>query len=306
MFCKNMLTLLKKTIKTGWLNFIRNSAISIATCFIIGMTIFLITSLLIMKDVADYLINVIQEKVDISIYLKDTVAEEEILVLKDEIAKIPEVKEVQYVSRVEALDRFVERYKNNPVVIESLAEVGNPLLPALNVKAWQANQYDAVVSFLENSPSKDLIDKVDYHERKPVIDRISAMTATFNALGIIMSLVLAIVAILVAFNQVRLAIYNAREEIAIQRLVGASNWFIRGPFLAQGAISGVFAAVGAALIFSIAIFILSPKLTVLFSGLSISGVFLSKFWLLFFIQLLVGIGLGVISSIIAMKKHLEV
>ena len=305
MFCKNMLTLLKKTIKTGWLNFIRNSAISIATCFIIGMTIFLITSLLIMKDVADYLINVIQEKVDISIYLKDTVAEEEILVLKDEIAKIPEVKEVQYVSRAEALDRFVERYKNNPVVIESLAEVGNPLLPALNVKAWQANQYDAVVSFLENSPSKDLIDKVDYHERKPVIDRISAMTATFNALGIIMSLVLAIVAILVAFNQVRLAIYNAREEIAIQRLVGASNWFIRGPFLAQGAIIGIFASLGTLLIFSIAVFYLGPKIAIVFSGFDVSGYFFSKFFPIFLLQFIFGVGLGISSSWLAVRKYLR-
>lgn len=301
-----MITSLKKIIKTGWLNFVRNSGISIATCFIIGMTIFLITSLFVMKDITNYLIDLIQEKVDISIYFKDTAEEDAILAFKDDIEKIPEVKEVQYVSRAEALDRFVERYKNNPVVMESLQELGNPLRPALNIKAWQANQYEAVVSYLENSPNKDLVEKIDYSERKPLIDRIFATTKAMNIFGIVMSIILATVAMLVTFNQVRLAIYNSREEIGIQRLVGASNWFIRGPFLAQGAISGVFAAVATTIVFSIMVFALSPKLTVLLSGLSVSSAFLSKFWFLLFVQLIVGIGLGVVSSIIAIRKYLEV
>ena len=127
-----------------------------------------------------------------------------------------------------------------------------------------------------------------------------------NALGITMSLILAMVAVLVSFNQVRLAIYNSREEIGIQRLVGASNWFIRGPFLAEGAMSGIFASVATTIVFSIILLILSPRFDVILSGFSISGVFFAKFWPLFFIQMLIGVGLGVFSSIIAIRKYLEV
>ena len=165
-----------------------------------------------------------------------------ILELKAEIVKLPEVKEVEYVSRAQALERFIERYQGNAVVMESLLEVGNPLLPTLNITAWQASQYQALTNYFENSPQKDSIHKVDYFERKPVIERITSIASTFNVVGIILSLMLATIAILVAFNQIRLAIYSSREEISVQRLVGASNWFIRGPFLIEGAISGIFAA----------------------------------------------------------------
>lgn len=301
-----MLVLLKRIIRAGWLNFIRNSGLSIATCFIIAMTIFLITSLFLLRDVTKFLIENLQEKVDISVYFKETTSEEEILELKDEIAKIPEVKNVEYISRVEALDRFIQRYKDNPAVIESLNEVGNPLLPALNIRAWQANQYTAVTSFLENTSQKDLIDKVDYFQRKPVIERIFSITTAINIIGISLFIILATIAVLVAFNQIRLAIYNSREEIGIQRLVGASNWFIRGPFLIQGVISGFLAAVATLLIFSLTVFLLSPKFAILVPSLNIFNSFLGKFWLFFLIQLLTGIGLGVFSSIIAIRKYLEV
>jgi len=301
-----MIFLLKRITRAGWLNFIRNSGISFATCFIIGMTIFLIVSLFLLRDVTQFLIQNLQEKIDISVYFKETAPEEDILKLKEEIAKIPEVKSVEYISRVEALDHFIQRYKNNPVVMESLNEVGNPLLPALNIKAWQANQFTAVTSFLENVPQKDLIDKVDYYQRKPVIERIFSMATTINVIGIIFSIILATIAILVTFNQIRLAIYSSREEISVQRLVGASNWFIRGPFLVQGAISGVIAAIATLFVFTLAVFLLSPKFEILFTGLNIFNTFLSKLWLFLLIQILIGIILGVLSSIIAIRKYLEV
>jgi len=301
-----MIILLKRIFRAGWLNFTRNLGLSLATCFIIGMTIFLIASLFLLRDVTQFLITSLQEKIDISVYFKETTPEEEILQLKDEITKIPEVKSVEYISRVEALDRFIQRYKNNPVVIESLNEIGNPLLPSLNIKAWQANQFAAVTTFLEAAPQKDLIDKVDYYQRKPVIERIFSITSAINIIGIIFSLILATIAILVAFNQIRLAIYSSREEISVQRLVGASNWFIRGPFLVQGAISGVLAAIATLLIFTLVVFLLSPKFAILFSGLNIFHSFLSRFWLFLLIQIFTGIALGVLSSIIAIRKYLEI
>ena len=259
-----------------------------------------------MKDVTKFIIENLQEKVDVSVYFKEDAPEEGILQIKDEIAKIPEVKSVEYISRVEALDRFIQRYKNNPVVIESLNEVGNPLLSALNIKAWQANQYTAVTSFLENVPQKDLIEKVDYYQRKPVIDRIFSITAAINIIGISLFIILATIAVLVTFNQIRLSIYNSREEIGVQRLVGASNWFIRGPFLFQGVISGLFAAIATFFIFGLAVFLLSPKFAILFSGLNIFHSFLSGFWLFLLIQIFTGITLGVLSSIIAIRKYLEI
>jgi len=117
---------------------------------------------------------------------------------------------------------------------------------------------------------------------------------------------LALVAILVVFNTVRLAIYSSREEIRVMRLVGASNWFIRGPFLVQGAISGFAAVVITLLIFTGALFFLSPKLEILFPGLNIFNSFTGNFGMLFLIQIFAGVGLGVVSSIIAIRKYLKI
>jgi len=301
-----MLISLKRIILSGWLNFSRNKGLSLATIFIMVMTISLVTSLFLFRDITQFLISSLQEKVDISVYFKEAVQEEDILQLREEINKIPEVKNIEYVSRETALERFTQRYKDNQVIMESLAEVGNPLLASLNIKAWEASQYMTVTNFLETSSYRNLIDKVDYYQRKPVIERIFSITSTINKTGIGFSLILAIVAILVAFNTIRLAIYNSKEEISVMRLVGASNWFIRGPFLVQGAISGFAAAIITLLIFTGALFFLSPKLEILFPGLNIFNSFTGNLGILFLIQIFTGIGLGVVSSIIAIRKYLKV
>jgi len=277
------------------------------TCFIIVMTILLVSSLFIFQEVSQFLISSIQEKADISVYFKDNTPEEEILNLEEELTKIPEVKDVKYVSEEEVLKEFVERHKDNPVLIESIEEVGgSPFLAVLNIKAFQAQQYQTVVDFLNKPDFGNLIEKVDYYQRKPIIERIFGLTDGMKKAGWTISVVLAIIAILVTFNTIRLAILNQREEIKIQSLVGASNWFIRGPFLVQGTISGFFAALISLLIFSFLCWFVSHKIEFLFPNLNIWSFFIDNFSTLILIQLSTGILLGIISSIIAIRKYLKI
>ena len=302
-----MLTLIKRIFKSGWLSFSRDRGLAVATCLIMVMTISLATSLFLLKDVSQFLISAVQEKADISVYFKESASEEDVLKVKEEISEIPEVRSVNYVSKEEALESFVQRHKDDLVLMESLEEVGgNPFLAALNIKAFQASQYQAVANFFEAGTFENLIEKVDYYQRKPVIERIFALTSGVGKAGISLSIILAIVAILVAFNTIRLAILNQKEEIKVQRLVGASNWFIRGPFLVQGAISGTLAVIICLLIFTLICWFLSPKIEILFSGLNIWRYFTSNFFTIILIQLGTGIGLGVISSTIAIRKYLKV
>ncbi len=302
-----MFTSIKRIIRSGWIAFRRQVGLSIATCFIMIMTISLVTSLFLFQKVSQFLISSLQEKVDISVYFKEESLEKDHLNVKEEISKIPEVKSVKYVSREEALNIFTQRHKDDPVLMESLAEVGgNPFLASLNIQAFEAAQYIAVAKFLEIGPFENLIEKIDYYQRKPVIERIFSITSGFNLAGLVLSLILAIVAILVAFNTIRLAIYNSREEISIQRLVGASNWFIRGPFLVQGVISGISATLVCLLIFIPMLYFFSPKLEILFPGLNIFSYFTNNFSIIVLIQLGTGIGLGIISSTIAIRKYLKV
>ncbi len=305
-----MFTLIKRIFKSGWQSFSRDGNIAAANIFIMTMTILLATSLFLLKDISQILISTIREKADISVYFKTAAQEEDILNIQEELSKIPEVKDVEYVSKEKALEDFVQRHKDDPVLMGSLEEVGgNPFLAALNVRAFEASQYQAVMNFLDVSltpTEQNLIEKVDYYQRKPVIERIFALTSGTGKVGISLSIVLAIVAILVAFNTIRLAILNQAEEIKIQRLVGASNWFIRGPFLVQGAISGIISALISLLIFTLICWFLGPKIEFLFSGLNVWKFFTGNFFTIILIQLSTGILIGVISSSIAIRKYLKV
>jgi cell division transport system permease protein len=132
------------------------------------------------------------------------------------------------------------------------------------------------------------------------------LASSFNRVGLILSLILIIAAILVAFNSVRLSIYNSREEIKIQKLVGASNWFVRGPFLAQGAICGFFAALVSLLLFTLLTLAFNSQAEVLFPGLGLFSFFMGNFFLILFIQLFTGISLGIVSSLVAVRRYLKV
>jgi len=253
------------------------------------------------------LISSIQEKVDISVYFKYGASEEDILNIKNEIAGISEVKEVKYVSKEEAFKNFTEKHKDNQILMESLDEVGmNPFLASLSIKASEASQYQAVADFLGNSKFDSIVEKVDYYQRKPIIERIFSLTSNLNKAGILFSIILAIFAMLIVFNTVRLAIYSSKEEIKIQRLVGASNRFIRGPFLVQGAISGIFATLISLSLSVLVCRIFGPKLEILFPGLNLFKFFIADFWLILLIQLFAGLGVGLISSSIAVRRYLKV
>ncbi len=298
---------LKRVIKNGWKSFFRNIGLNMATIFIMVMVIFLSTMLFLLNPISKTLISSIEEKVDISVYFKQDVSSEDILEVKAEIANIPEVKEVEYISKDRAFEKFTERHKDDPTLMESLVELGeNPFLASINIRAQQASQYEQVANFLENSSFKDLFNKVDYYQRKPLIDKISSLTSGVNNLVIFLSIILGVIAVLVAFNAIKLAIYNSSEEISVMRLVGASNWFIRGPFLIQGIMVGIFAALIALLITFGISYGIDSRVGAITPEISTFGLFIGNFWILLLIQLATGIGLGIISSTIAIRRYLKV
>ena len=279
----------------------------VATVFVLILVIILTTSLFLFSGVSQFIIALVEEKADISVYFKEEALGPEILEVKEELAKIPEVKEIKYISQEAALEDFNERHKENPVLMASLAEVGhNPFLASLNIMAFEPGQYETIANFLETSDFATLVEKVDYYERRPVIERIFSITSAANRTFIFLSIILAIVAILVTFNTTRLAIYNAREEIKIQRLVGAGSWFIRGPFLIQGILAGILAALASLVLVSLSTWFLSPKIEVFFPGLNIFQFFSVNLWQIILIQFATGILLGIISSFLAIRKYLRV
>ena len=169
---------IKRIFKSGWQNFSRDGGIAVATIFILIIAIFLIDSIFLFRDISRFLVNAIQEKVDISVYFQENSSEEDILNVKEKLSKILEVKGVEYVSKDKALEDFRERHKDNPTLIEALEAVGtNPFLASLNIQAWDASQYGKIADFLADPSFKDLIERVDYFQRKPAIERIFSLSS---------------------------------------------------------------------------------------------------------------------------------
>ncbi len=302
-----MLITFTRVIKSGWRGFFRNFWVSCATVGTMIITLFVFTALLLLNYLGNNLIENLQEKVDISVYFNQDVAESDIVVVKQELAKFPEVTKIDYISKDEALNQFKERHKNDPLILESLEELGeNPLQAILNIKAAKAGSYKNVTEFLENGKYKDLIDKINYRQNEAIITKVFEVSNAIKIAGIVLGLVLALIAVLVAFNTLRLAIYSSREEISVMRLVGASNWFIRGPFLLQGILSGVFAALINLIIFLGIAWKLSPIINGYLPGSELFAYYWVHILPIFLILLGIGIFLGVVSSFIAVRRYLKV
>jgi len=220
------------------------------------------------------------------------------------------VAKASYISTEEALKLFRERHSSDYPTIQALDEIGeNPLGGYLNIKAKEVSQYENISNFLKSDNalvlgSVSIIDKVNYHQNKLVIDRLNAIISGAQKLGFLITLLLIIISIIITFNTIRLTIFISKEEIGVMRLVGASKTYIRGPFMIEGAIYGIIATAITLILFLPATFWLGHHMMD-FLGLNLYDYYLSNFFQIFAIILLSGIVLGMISSFLAVRKYLN-
>lgn len=296
----------KRIIKSGYLSFRRNGWLSTATILVTALVLFVLGNLVFLGAFTNKALNSLESKVDISIYFGQDASEQNILAVKKDLEILPEVAEVNYVSRDQALTQFRERHKANALIINALEELGiNPLAASFNIRAKDPSNYAAISDFLlkKNYP---VVEKINYFENQKVIDRLGSILGAARGLGAGLVFLLGFIAVLVAFNTVRLAIYTAREEIGIMRLVGATSWFIRGPFLVSGVIYGGIAAAATTLLFFPVSWLAAPKLALLVPDFDLFRYFISNFFEFFGIMFFTGITLGVVSSFIAIRRYLEI
>ena len=298
---------LSRIIKYGWQAFLRNGWLSVSTIGIMILALIVFEGLVLFNVIAKGAIKSLEEKIDISVYFKSNFSEDAILNMKRSLEGLVEVKEVEYVSKEEALQEFKNRHADDDVVTQTLGELdANPLLPSLNIKAKDPRKYGEIASYLEKPALQDSIEKVTYAQNQIVIERLNSLSAILKRGGLGLTVFLTFLAAMVIFNTIRLAIFSASEQIGIMRLVGASNNFIRGPYLVEGIVYGVVAAFISFAIFIPLINFGSPPISNFIPEVNLKNYFNREFATLFLYQLLLGIGLGVISSSIAIRRYLRV
>jgi cell division transport system permease protein len=306
-----MLTSLRRVFRSGFIGFWRSAYVSLASIFVITVALFVIGSTMLLDQLLTVSLTNIQSKVDINVYFVTTAAEGDIMALKTKVEALPDVAEVRYTSREDALTEYRLKNQNDSVAMQALEELGeNPLGATIAIRARETSQYENIARFLDEQKAIEtadapLIDEVNYADNKESIETLTKIIDAVERASFVTMIVLIAAAILITFNTIRLAIYTAREEISVMRLVGASNSFIRGPFMLQGVMYGVIAGVLAlAILYPIMIWI-GPA-TAEFFEFDLYVYFVTNFGTLFLTIVGIGVGLGLVSSMLAIARYLRV
>ncbi len=296
-----------RIIKYGFQSFRRNAWLSATTVGVMTLTLFVFLGIILFNALAANAVSEVKDKVDISVYFKSNVGEDNILNIKKTIEGMNEVKSVEYVSRDEALQEFKTAHASDTVIAATLDQLDtNPLLASLNIKAKDLSDYSSIASYLDSASLADVVQKVTYAQNALVISRLEKLLNGMNAAVLALTLFLVFLAVMVTFNTISLAIFSNKEQIGIMRVVGASNQFIRGPYVVEGIIYGVIAAVVSLVLFIPVVKAVSPQLALFVPSFDLSQYFLGSIGRFLGYQVLAGATLGIVSSTIAIHRYLKV
>ncbi len=306
-------TLTRRIVTAGLRGFYRNRTVSLSSIFILTITLSIITAFYLFHAIFAYTLDQVTEKVDVRIYFTTDATEEQIGDVKARLMGLPQVKSVTYTSRDQALTEFREKHIGDQLTIQALDELGtNPFGASLSVVAKDTSQYQAIAEQV-SSPDSGLlggasgsVDKINYYQLKDSIDKLNNIIGWTNTVGFWLSMIFILMSCMIVYNTIRLAIFVYRDEIAVMKLVGASNMFIRGPFIVEAILYALSATVVTLAIFYPATIWVTKKTVFFFEGMNINAYFLSHFFELTGLLLLAGIVLAVISSLLAVRKYLQI
>ena len=281
-------------------NLRRNLLMTVAAISTVAISLLLLGGAQVLHLVVANVTSTWEAKVEVSAFLRDDITEGELASVRSDLSNMPEVENFTYVSKEMAFNDFKVLYKNEPSFYEALDEDSLPA--SLRIKLVDASDAEEIASRIQGAPG---IDDVNFGGE--IIRRLVQVNTLLRAVTLGMSAILMVAAAGLIANTIRLAIFARREEISIMKLVGATNWFIRIPFMFEG----VFAALTGAILSSLFLFganellfsrmgdflaFLGPVFT--FSGWEIAKV----------LFLLVGGGIvvGLFGSVMALRRFLEV
>ena len=305
-------TLTRRIIAAGLRGFYRNRTVSLSSIFILTITLSIITSFYLFRAIFDYTLDQVREKVDVRIYFTVDATEQEIIDVKAKLLGLSEVKSVAYTSREQALADFKTKHTGDALTLQALDELGNnPFGASLAITAKDTSQYESIATQLTSSTgllgdSSGAVDKINYYQLKDSIDKLNNIIGWTDTVGFWLSMIFILMSCMIVYNTIRLAIFVYRDEIAVMKLVGASNMFIRGPFIVEAVLYALIATIITLVIFYPATAWITKKTVFFFEGMNINQYFVTHIFQLTGILLLSGVFLAVISSLLAVRKYLKV
>lgn len=277
-----------------------NVATSAAATLTMILALLVVGSILIMIGSLQSETQSIQDDAGrVKVFLQETATEEQVNALREQLQKMPEVETVTFVSKADALNKAKKLFKENPEVIKNLPD--NPFPASLEAKLKDASQVKVVASRMEGQPGVQVEDGVTFGGK--TTERVVEVTRVVSLIFLALGIGLIIAGTLLVSNTIRLSIFSRRREIEVMKLVGASNAFVRLPFMIEGFLCGLFAAVITVLILVVGGVALEPLWRVLKLGNGPNS--FNPQWV--FLGLLVmGCGLGSLGSGLTIRKYLRI
>jgi cell division transport system permease protein len=305
--------LARRVITSGLRGFYRNRTVSLSSIFILTITLSIITAFYLFRAISSR-IRLIrsQKRWTCASISPQTQPKTQINDVKARIVALPQVKTVTYTTREQALEDFRTKHAGDQLTLQALDELGtNPFGASLSVVAKDTSQYQAIADQLSSDSgllggSQASVDKINYYQLKDSIDKLNNIIGWTNTVGFWLTMVFILMSCMIVYNTIRLAIFVYRDEISVMKLVGASNMFIRGPFVVEAILYAFTATVVTLIIYWPATIWVTKKTVFFFEGMNIHSYFTSHIFQLIGLLLLSGMVLSVISSLLAVRKYLKI
>ena len=297
-----------RIIKFAFQDLARNISLSFMTVFILVLMLLSVNTLWSLDVLTKEAVDAVKKQIDVSIYFVQEATDKNVKEIRSYVEMFSEVTEIKVQTKEEVLASFREQHKMQKEALDALAELGqNPFGPTMIIKTKEPEDYKKIISSLNVPEYENLIEAKSFDNHEEAISRLQNITNRIERMGFGLTILFALISFLIIFNTIRVAINTQRVEISIKRLVGASNWFIRGPYLVESLVF-TFLSVGLTIA---AVFLalrwVDPYLAVVLpGGFSLTNYFQSNILMLFGFQALAVLVLTILSSGLAMRKQLKV
>lgn len=302
---------LTRICRYGLSNFARNAWLSTAATIVMVVTLTIILATFTLHMVFNDTLADVRSKIDISVYLSDDITDAQREDFKKAIQSVASVTTIEYTSKEQARQAYITQNSGDAQQLEALAVLGdkNPFPASFSVHVSDTEHFNDISKLVGQDRFKTYQSKPASlnGSRKDAIENIGRIAQFSEMAGLAVSGLFLLLSIMVIFNTIRMTIFNRRDEIEIMKLIGAEKSFIRGPFIVEACLYGVFAAVIAVAIMYAALLFAGPSISSYGIIMQPTIAFFSQYpALIFFGELLAGILIGMLSSALAIRRYLKV
>lgn len=292
--------------KMSLLSLWRNRWLSLAATLIMILTLITISFFVSLLLITNRTTDSLRDKVDMSVYFDESTSKDQIMAIQNILLARSDVKSADYISKDKALEIWRERNDDNQKLRDIISEIDNPLPRSLEIKTQNPEQLEGIYNFFDSPDYKPLIKEISYQKNKNLIDRLVKITNLTKIFGWAMSLVFVLISVLVIYNTIRLTIFARKDEIDIMKLVGASDLYIKGPFLLEGLAYGLLGAIASSILFAFVFRLTVPSAEHYLGLTDLNSSYLGiNIALIILLQFMVGLLLGGFCSVLAVKRYLK-